>query len=91
MALRNDSSDTVEVTLEGNGSRTAHIPPGSTVPLRLEPGSYQLKASSGGASSANSSLTLKRNRTYSMLVNRQQENGKDYLVLIEPLEPSFDE
>ena len=62
-----------------------------TLPVRLAPGSYQLKATSGGASSATSSLSLKRNRTYSMLVNRQEENGKDYLVLIEPLEPSFDE
>lgn len=91
VALRNDSPNAVEVTLDGNGSRTAHIPPGSTVPLRLEPGTYQLKATSGGASSATSSLSLKRSRTYSMLVNRQSENGKEYLVLIEPLEPSFDE
>jgi hypothetical protein len=91
VALRNDSESAVEVTLDGNGSRTAYIPAGSTVPLRLEPGSYQLKATSGGASSARSSLSLRRNRTYTMLVNRQTENGKESLVLIEPLEPSFDE
>jgi hypothetical protein len=80
----------VEVKVDGDGTRTAWIPPGGTVPLNLSPGSYQLRASSHGAASAQSTLSLAPNRTYALLVNRMREDGKDILVLIEPLEPGAD-
>lgn len=90
VALRNDASTAVEVKVDGDGTRTAWIPPGGTVPLNLSPGSYQLRASSHGAASAQSTLSLAPNRTYALLVNRMREDGKDILVLIEPLEPGAD-
>lgn len=91
VALRNDSGAPVEVSVEGNGTRTATIPPGGIVPLRLEPGSYQVRAAGGGASSAQSTLAVARGRTYSLLISRQREGGREHLVLIEPLEPGLGE
>jgi len=88
VALRNDASAAVEVTLSGAGERKARIAAGSTMPLRLPPGTYELHASGGGATSARSTLALAANRTYSLLVSRSREGGKDVLVLIEPLEPA---
>jgi hypothetical protein len=90
LTLRNDDATPVEVTLDGNGSRTALVAPGSVLPLTLAPGAYQLQASSHGAASAQSRLSVKANRSYTLLVNRRKEGGKDTLVLIEPIEPATD-
>ena len=87
--LRNDASIPVEVevTLEGNRIRQALIAPESLIPIRLSPGSYQLRVLGKGSSSASSSLTLTANRTYALLINRRDEEGKSVLGFIEPLEP----
>jgi hypothetical protein len=87
--LRNDASIPVEVevTLEGNRIRQALIAPESLIPIRLSPGSYQLRVLGKGSSSASSSLTLAANRTYALLINRRDEEGKSVLGFIEPLEP----
>lgn len=87
--LRNDASIPVEVevTLEGNRIRQALIAPDSLIPLRLSPGSYQLRVLGKGSSSAQSSLTLAANRTYALLINRRDEEGRSVLGFIEPLEP----
>jgi hypothetical protein len=87
--LRNDASIPVEVevTLEGTRIRQALIAPDSLIPIRLSPGSYQLRVLGRGSSSAQSSLTLSANRTYALLINRRDEEGKSVLGFIEPLEP----
>lgn len=87
--LRNDASITVEVevSLDGSRIRQALIAPDSLIPIRLSPGSYQLRVLGKGSSSAQSSLTLAANRTYALLINRRDEEGKSVLGFIEPLEP----
>lgn len=87
--LRNDASIPVEVevSLDGSRIRQALIAPDSLIPIRLSPGSYQLRVLGKGSSSAHSSLTLTANRTYALLINRRDEEGKSVLGFIEPLEP----
>jgi hypothetical protein len=87
--LRNDASIPVEVevSLEGNRIRQALIAPDSLIPIRLSPGSYQVRVLGKGSSSAQSSLKLSANKTYALLINRRDEEGKSVLGFIEPLEP----
>lgn len=91
--LRNDASTPVEVeiTLDGKSIRTALIAPDSLVPLRLPPGAYQVRAAGRGATSGQSTLAVAANRTHGLLIQRRQNDGKDVLVFIEPLEPSADD
>jgi len=84
VSLRNNSTSAVEITLEGHGARTAIIAPGSSMPLQLSPGTYQLRASSRDASGASSTLSLVGNRTYALTVERRAEAGRGSLVFIEP-------
>jgi hypothetical protein len=84
VSLRNDSSTAVDVTFEGEDTRTARVGAGSTMPLILPPGSYQLRASGAGAASARSTVILTAGRTYSLTVDGRRENGKMTLVVIEP-------
>lgn len=82
--LRNDDSAPVDVVVDGNGTRTAIIAPGASVPLNLGAGSYQFRASGKGASSIRSTLALSPNRTYRLVINRKDDAGREVLVLIEP-------
>jgi hypothetical protein len=83
--LRNDDTQPIDVILEGNGSRSrVQVAPGSVIPLALSPGIYALRAAGRGASSAQSSLAVTPNRTYSLIVDRSRDGGAETLVLIEP-------
>lgn len=84
VVLRNEDNAPVDVVIDGNGTRTAIIAPGASVPLNLGVGSYQFRASGKGASSIRSTLALGANRTYRLVINRKDEAGREVLVLIEP-------
>lgn len=85
VTLRNDTPVAVQVTIDGEEGRIATVAPGAILPLILPPGTYRLKASGGGISSVQSSLALAAERSYTLIVNRKQDGGKDTLVLIEPI------
>ncbi len=82
--IRNDDAAPVDVVIEGQGTRTAMIAPGTSLPLTLGAGSYQLRANGRGASSIRSTLALAANRTYRLVVSRREQDGREVLVLIEP-------
>lgn len=82
--IRNDDREPVDVVIDGQGTRTAMIAPGTSLPLALGAGSYQLRASGRGASSVRSTLALAANRTYRLVVSRREQDGREVLVLIEP-------
>jgi hypothetical protein len=84
ISLRNDASTPVDVIVEGNGTRTATIGGRSSIPLTLPPGTYQLRAVSGGLSSMSSSLALAPNRSYGLVVSRTREGSRDAIVISEP-------
>jgi hypothetical protein len=84
VSLRNDSGATIEISFDGAESRTARVSAGSTVPLVLQPGSYQVRVTGGSASSARASAVLTEGRTYSLTVDGQKEEGATRLVIIEP-------
>lgn len=83
--LRNDDSIPVEISVSGADSSRVLIAPGDTVPLPLPAGSYELRASSRGATPASSSLAVVVNRSYTLVVTRKRDSGSDVLVLLEPL------
>jgi hypothetical protein len=75
IALRNEAPFPVEFTVEGGVTRSALVSAGSTIPLTLPAGSYEIRARGGGASSSRSTLSLGANRSYSLAVGRKDEDG----------------
>jgi hypothetical protein len=84
VSLRNDTGATIEVSFDGTESRTARVAAGSTLPLILQPGSYQVRVAGGSASMGRASAVLTEGRTYSLTVDGQKEEGATRLVIIEP-------
>jgi hypothetical protein len=84
VSLRNDSPHPIEITVEGGVARSAFVSAGSTIPLTLPPGSYQLRARGSGVSSMSSTLSLAAKGTYAIAVNRRKEGDRDALVITEP-------
>lgn len=84
VSLRNDTGAPLEVSFEGTESRTARVSAGSTLPLVLQPGSYQVRVTGGSSSAARASAVLTEGRTYSLTVDGQKEDGSTRLVIIEP-------
>jgi hypothetical protein len=82
--LKNDTTSPVRVTLDGNGSRTATVGAGSTFPIRLSPGAYQLRANGSGMSTGTTTLAIGAGVSYTLVISRQQEQGRETLVLVEP-------
>ena len=82
--VRNTASVAVELSIDGPEQLTAVVAPGSALPVTLPPGTYQLHARGDGLRSRRSKLTLAVNRSYSLIVDRRQDSGKEALVLIEP-------
>jgi len=84
VSFRNDAPTPVRVTVEGNGSRMAMIGAGSVFPLSLSPGTYVINAAAGGLSTGPSTLILGATRSYTLVISRHRDDGKDALVLVEP-------
>jgi hypothetical protein len=82
--VRNTAAVPVELSIDGPEQLTAVVAPGSALPVTLPPGTYQLHASRDGLRSRRSTLALAANRSYSLIVDRRQDSGRDSLVLIEP-------
>lgn len=84
VSLRNDTSATVEVSFEGTDARTARVSGGSTLPLVLTPGSYQVRVSGSNAAPGRTSAVLAEGKSYSLRVNGQKDDGGTRLVIVEP-------
>lgn len=84
VTLRNEAPTVVTIAVEGNGSRTALVAPGGTLPLSLPPGTYTLRATGSDAEPATSVLAVGANQAYSLLIQRRGEGEARALTLREP-------
>jgi hypothetical protein len=81
VVLRNTTPYAVDVTLGGGSAQEVTLAPGSSVPLQVSSGAYQLRAAARDGNAVSATLGLVSGKSYSISVERRGDGEQAALVL----------